>query len=170
MKRFFMLFIVVVAYITNLNAQDNAQGSDRKVNRESRINIESIAITTPDGERWFMGKKVDDGFTQKANTSISSDLFGVKFGPIKGLKNDLMQVGWNNQNRVTYIEIFSRTIKTNDGLAIGDTKETVLETLGLPYIETSNQYRYQNIDFEVVGIIFQFENERIIKIILYCYV
>jgi hypothetical protein len=170
MKRFFALFIVVMVYLTNLNAQDSTQRNDRKVNRMSYINMESIAIITPDGERWFMGKKLDDIFTRKANTSISSDLFGVKFGPINGFKSELMQIGWNNQNRVLYIEVFSRAIKTNDGLAIGDTQEKVLKTLGLPYIETSNQYRYQNVDFEVVGIIFQFENERIKKIILYCYV
>jgi hypothetical protein len=159
-----------MACLTNLNAQDNTQGNDRKVNRASYINIESIAIITPDGERWFMGKKLDGIFTSKANVSISSDLFGVKFGPINGFKSDLMQVGWNNQNRVLYIEVFSRDVKTNDGLAIGNTREKVLETLGSPYIETYNQYRYQNMDFEVVGIIFQFENERILKIILYCYV
>jgi hypothetical protein len=109
---------------------------------------------------------LEGGFIRNTNTSISTDLFGVPFGPLDGYKNGLFQVGWNNQNRVLYFEILSNSVTTQDGLKIGDTKDRVLEFLGVPFIETSSIYRFQNIEFEVIGILFQFENDRVAKIIL----
>jgi hypothetical protein len=164
-----MLLIFVVG-LTCIKAQETTGASGRKVNTQSYIDIGSIAVLTPDGNRWFIGKKLDSNFTEKTNGTISSDLFERKFGPLNGYRDELMQVGWNNQNRVVYIEVFSDSITTKDGISLGDTKEKILQTLGVPYIETLNEWRYWNLEFEVVGIIFQFENGRVIKMILYTYV
>jgi hypothetical protein len=109
-------------------------------------------IITPDGEKWFIGKTVKE----EANTQVISTLFGVPFGPIDGLYNNHIKIGWNNRNRILYIEALSPEVKTQDGIVIGDTKERVLTILGVPYIEKPDEYRYQNIDFELIGIIFQF--------------
>jgi len=152
----------------------SAQVYIRKINEDSRIEIESVSVSTPDGETWYIGRRITEEFIEKANTIISTDLFGITFGPIDGFEDNLLRIGWNNRNRVLYIEVLSDKIKTKDGIALGDSKEKVLDILGIPYIEVVNedvnQLRYDNTDFEVRGLLFQFDNDIVIKIYLFSYV
>jgi hypothetical protein len=67
-------------------------------------------------------------------------------------------------------EVLSDKVMTADGIVLGDSKEKVLNALGVPFIEKDNYFRYQNDDFEIAGILFQFENEIIAGIILFGYV
>ncbi|MDR2478409.1 MAG: hypothetical protein LBD48_03745 [Treponema sp.] len=157
------IFIVIILIVDILGAQSTDQENKFIVNDQSKFEIESAMIITPDSEKWFIGKTVKE----EANTQIISTLFGVPFGPIDGLYNNHIKIGWNNRNRILYIEVLSSEVKTQDGIVIGDTKERVLSILGIPYIEKINEYRYQNIDFELIGIIFQFCGNRVSKIIVF---
>jgi hypothetical protein len=167
--KYLYVLLIFTASLSGIKAQESTDTIDGKVNNQSYIDIGSIAVLTPNGEKWFIGKKLDGDFTKKTNVTVSSDLFGRKFGPLNGYKDELMQVGWNNQNRILYIEVSSSSVITKDGISLGDTKEKIFKTIGVPYIETPNEWRYWNLEFEVVGIIFQFENERVVRIILYSY-
>ena len=68
------------------------------------------------------------------------------------------------------MEVLSDEFKTRDGLCLGDSKEKVRAALGIPYMESVDEFRYRNTEFEVVGIIFQFREGKVSKIVLFSYV
>jgi hypothetical protein len=146
------------------------QADTRKINQHSRLELESVSVTTLEGDVWYIGKDVNEEYTKMSNTIITTSIFGVPFGPIDGCEDEQLKIGWNNRNRVLYVEVLSNKVKTYDGISLGDTKEKVIELLGDPYIEEYNQFRYQNIDFEMIGILFQFEEGVVTKIFLFGYV
>jgi hypothetical protein len=169
--KYLYVLLIFAASLSSIKAQEGAGKSDRKINKQSYIDIGSIAVITPEGEKWFIGKKLDDNFTGKTNDTVfSSNLLEREYGPINGYRDELMRVGWNKQNRVLYIEVLSGSVKTKDGISLGDTKEIISQTLGVPYLETLDEWRYLNLDFEVVGIVFQFKSEKVVKIIIYSHV
>ncbi len=141
------------------------------VNEDSGLNIESVAVLTPEADRWFIGKTIGEETINKKNCTITTDVFGATFGPIDGYRNDSMIIGWNNRNRIVYIEIVTNSVKTVDGFTIGSSKQDILSKFGVPYIETEDQFRYQNTDFEIVGILFKFDkSDKVISTILFTYV
>ena len=148
---------------------DKAVINEASINANSFIAPDSIAVINREGEKWFIGQVVNDDVIRKSNIQIDSALFGVVFGPIKGYVDDNIKIGWNNQNRILYIELLSGNFETIDGIRLGDSKEKIKDALGLPYSESSNEYRYQNIEFEVIGIIFQFIDDRASNIVLFSY-
>lgn len=153
-----------------IQAQPIIQVDTVKMNRHSRLELESISVTTPEGDVWYIWKDVSEEYTKISNTIVTTSIFGVPFGPIDGYENEQLKIGWNNRNRVLYVEVLSNKVKTFDGITLGDTKEKVIDLMGDPYIEDYNQLRYQNIDFEMAGILFQFERGIITKIFLFGYV
>jgi hypothetical protein len=141
------------------------------VNENSTLDLESILLRTSNGEDWFIGKEIGDELKAMANHTITTDIFGGSFGPIDGYADTSLIIGWNNQNRVVYLELLDNNIQTANGLTIGATQEEVLEKFGEPYLRTKNMFRYQNSEFEIVGIIFIFnENNIVKKIVLFTYV
>ena len=152
------------------SSQSGIQTTLRKINYHSRLELESISVIVPDGDIWYIWKSVDEGFTEKANTVVVTDIFDVAFGPIDGFENEFLRIGWNNRNRVMYIEVLSNEVITHDGIRLGHSKEKIIDILGDPFIKDSDQFRYQNIDFEVAGMLFLFENNVVTKIYLFAYV
>jgi hypothetical protein len=160
----------IILIDTQTQVHSNYQTDTKKINYNSRLEIKSVSVTSPDGEIWFIGKKLDEKFVEQVNTIISTNIFGISFGPINGIEDNQLRIGWNNQNRVLYIEVLSDKVMTADGVVLGDTKEKILSIFGPPYIEENRQFRYQNDDFEIAGILFQFENNIVVKIFLFGYV
>ncbi|GHT57742.1 hypothetical protein FACS1894109_10550 [Spirochaetia bacterium] len=126
-------------------------------------------VILANGDKWFIGQAVDDNFISKSNTVVETRMFLKSFGPINGFEDENVKVAWNNQKRILYIEVLSPTVKTYSGLTLGSTKTDVMDTLGIPHIETSNTLRYDNFWDDIWGIIFQFENGVAIKVVLFCY-
>jgi hypothetical protein len=148
----------------------NEKPNMQAVNIYAGLSLKSIGVITANGEKWFIGKDVEEEIITKTNTTVTTDLFGVEFGPINGFKNEELIAAWNNQKRVLYIEILSPTAKTNDGLTLGSSKQELVAILGEPRIKKQNSFRYDNLEFEVQGIIFQFDdNDIITRIVLYSY-
>jgi hypothetical protein len=138
---------------------------------ESRLRRESVSIIMKNGGRWSIGQSVDEKIFAKSNVVIKTDIFNVPFGPINGYVDANVKIGWNNRKKVLYVEAVSTEVKTSDGLRIGATKEDVVNILGIPFMEKSNIYRYQNTEFEVIGVLFIFDKKNIVeRIIMFSYV
>jgi hypothetical protein len=141
------------------------------IHNESHIRIDSVSVTSATGEKWYIGKKLDDSVLEKKNVTIATKMFGVEFGPIDGYSDDTLKIGWNNRNRVVYIEILSPTLRLPSGLALGASKSEVINLLGLPYMEKKHEFRYQNIETEVIGVLFIFSaDDRVESIVMFAYV
>ena len=150
---------------------DLSSGDSVVYHEDSQIRRESVSILTKTGKKMWIGQRVDHKLISKSNVVIETDMFGVPFGPIPGFADKNTKVGWNNQKRILYVEALSREVATSDGLRIGATKEDVLKALGIPIMESASTFRYQNTEYEVLGILFLFDqNGRVERIILFGYV
>jgi hypothetical protein len=140
------------------------------VNPDSKLDRKSVALLTEGGETISIGAIVSDELIDKSNAVVTSDELGVPFGPITGFANSDTLIGWNNQRRIIYVELFSRRVATFDGIRIGATREEIVRILGAPYIEKASGIRYQNTETENVGILFVFNAFQIVvRIVLFAY-
>jgi hypothetical protein len=130
---------------------------------------EAAGVMLASGEKWFIGQDVDDEVIAKSNIVVETSMFGKRFGPIDGFEDGNVKVAWNDQKRIIYIEVLISTVKTYSGLTLGSKRTDVLDTLGIPRLETENTLRYDNAWDEIFGIIFQFENDSAVKIVLFVY-
>ena len=93
-----------------------------------------------------------------------------KFGDIEGYENRDTIIGWNNMNAVIFITTVDPAARTQSGITIGSTREEVIRVYGEEYLATENRIQYINSDFELVGMIFYFENNRIIRITCFTHI
>jgi hypothetical protein len=121
------------------------------------------------GEKWFTGQDVDDEVIAKSNIVVETSMFGPYFGPLDGFEDGKVKVAWNDQKRILYIEVLRSTVKTYSGLTLGSKRTDVLDTLGIPHFESKHTLRYDNSWDGTWGIIFQFENDIAVKIVLFAY-
>jgi len=137
----------------------------------SYLDPKSVAVTNAGGESISIGDVVSDELKAKTNTSIQRSELGVPFGPIDGFADSDIRIGWNNRNRVIYIEALSNAVRTADGLQIGSTRDEVVQTLGTPYMEDDLYMRYQNNEVETIGILFRLDaSQKVVGIVLFTYV
>jgi hypothetical protein len=59
------------------------------------------------------------------------------------------------------------TVKTYSGLTLGSKRTDVLDILGIPRIETEHTIRYDNAWYGIWGILFQFEKDSAVKVVLF---
>lgn len=93
-----------------------------------------------------------------------------KFGDIEGYENRDTIIGWNNMNAVIFITTVDPAARTQSGITIGSTREEVIRVYGEEYLATENRIQYINSDFELVGMIFYFENNRVIRITCFTHI
>jgi len=183
---FFVLLVILFSSCTKTNADISSvklaypektkvlgTGKIEKqiVNTGSVFNVSSASVQTEHGGNWFIGQTVGSDLITSSNVKISTNELGVQFGPIEGFKDDDVTIGWNNQRKVVFIEINSLSVKTVDGVKKKLGKNDVFKLLGVPFVDKTNQWRYQNTEFEVVGMIINFDNNGIVeKIIIFSYV
>lgn len=136
-----------------------------------KISLDYMKVYLPNEESYYIGMNAEEDLLLKKNTSIETTRFGGQFGPIDGYSNGSIILGWNNQNRIVYIEILNAEIKTKDHIGLNSSEDEVLEVFGAPHIEKDDVLRYQNTDFEVVGILFDLNpDRRVSKITIFTYV
>ena len=171
--RIINVIIMILMVLNCVNCKEN----DKELNdeiyqkiRESNINIKSMTIKDrTNGEIWYIGQKLPEKL--KANSIIETELINKTVVNLDSYDNGRIKIGWNNQMRIIYIQIYSNDIETTDSLKIGSTREEVIKKLGVPYLEKEDFIRYQNIEKEIVGIIFYFDKTgKVVKIILFNYI
>ncbi len=171
MKRI-IKYLLLFAIIPQLYSQvSDFPSEDYVFNETASIEFSSVNVILPDGAVISIGDIVSEDMKKKSNSIIETRIFHVRFGPIDAYKTDNIQIGWNNQNRIIFLEVLNDTIVTADGLKLGDTREKVLSILGSPTFEYSDgALRFENIDYELVGMLFHFENNKVSRLILFTYV
>ncbi len=165
------MYVLLCAIIPLLYCQiDDFPSEDYTYIESASINFSSLRIVRQSGDSITLGDRVSEVIKTKSNTEVETGMFGVRFGPIDGYDDDDIKFAWNNQDRIMYIEALNDTVITVDGLKIGSSREEVLQTFGIPTIEYSNgTLRYQNIDYELVGIQFEFEDNIVTRLVLFGY-
>ena len=73
-------------------------------------------------------------------------------------------------NAVIFITTVDSAARTQSGITIGSTREEVIRVYGEEYLATENRIQYINSDFELVGMIFYFENNRVIRITCFTHI
>jgi hypothetical protein len=145
--------------------------SESAINRDSYLAPTSVAMVLPSGQSLSIGASISDEIRAKSNTTITTSLLGVPFGPISGFVDADIRIGWNNRDHIVYIEALSNSVSTFDGIRIGSTRTDVISTMGNPYVEGDSVLRYQNSEAEVIGILFLLNSARNVSgIILFAYV
>jgi hypothetical protein len=128
-------------------------------------------MVLPSGQSLSIGASVSDEVRGKSNTTITTSLLGVPFGPIDGFIDADIRIGWNNRDHIVYVEALSDSVSTFDGIRIGSTRTDVINRMGKPYVDGDSVLRYQNSEAEVIGILFLFNSARSVSsIILFAYV
>ena len=152
------------------NVIETSEVSVMKIHENSWLAIESLALITPDGSSWSFGRIVDESFFERENTTAFTDVFtrsgGPIFGPIPAMQDEYLKIGWDRRGVVFYIEALSSDVKTFDGIRLRDTKEKVIDILGLPLIEYEDLFKYVNDENEPQWLLFTFENDSVTSIIL----
>jgi len=141
-----------------------------KGNDAKTFNIESTKIIIDEDVTFIIGDTVTEQIRNNKNLIITNTLFGGEFGPIDGVKQDNYSIGWNDQNRIVYIEIFKSGILTQDGVHVGMKVKDILSLYGEPTEVDTYYIRYLNYDFEVVGMHLTIADDIVTKIFFYTYV
>lgn len=135
------------------------------------IGIKSIAITDTEKKIWFPGKNIPKEMKENSNVEITAQILGMSFGPLDGYDNGKMTIGWNNQDKIIFIQVYSQQLITSDMIRIGTSKREVLSKLGIPYMEKKNLLQYANIENEMVGLLLIFTKDEIVtELILFTYI
>ncbi|MCK7485519.1 MAG: outer membrane protein assembly factor BamE [Bacillus subtilis] len=137
------------------------------INESAVTKLNSINQVEINGVQWKLGQIANEDILKKENTVFSGDFFEVAIGDLKGYSESEIQIGWNNRNRIIYISTTNSETRTIDNLGIGSTKQEVLSTLGTPYLSTSKRLRFQNLEYELQGIVFYFSEDKVIRIVLF---
>ncbi|MGI5174410.1 SH3 domain-containing protein [Treponema sp. OMZ 840] len=93
-----------------------------------------------------------------------------KFGDLPGCEKDGTVFAWNNMNSIIFITTVNPAAVTPLGITIGSTKEDVLRAYGKPFLTTKNRIEYNNSDYELVGMIFYFENDKVVRITCFTHI
>jgi hypothetical protein len=130
---------------------------------------EAAGVRLASGEKWFTGQDVDDEVIAKSNIVVEMSIFGRYIAHLNGFEDGNVRVAWNDQKMILYIEVLMPTVKTYSGLTLGSKRTDVLDTLGIPHFESKHTLRYDNTWDGTWGILFQFENDIAVKIVLFAY-
>lgn len=93
-----------------------------------------------------------------------------KFGDIEGYESHDTIIGWNNMNSVIFITTIAPVARTQSGITIGSSRQEVIRAYGEEYSSTKNRMQYINNEFELVGMIFYFENNKVIRITCFTHI
>lgn len=162
-----VLFCFSSCFAQKDSSKDDIDVEQPVINKSATTKLESINQVIILGKHWKLGQLADAEMLKKANTVLTGDFFEVKIGDLKGLTENETQVGWNNQSRIIYISTTNPDAHTISNLGIGSTKQEILGILGTPYLSTSKRLRYQNLEYELQGIVFYFSEDRVIRIVLF---
>jgi len=156
--------------IENNNTEDINSYIEMKIHEDSYLKHESAALITPDNNIWTFGRTIDQSFLEKENTTAYTDVFtrsgGPYFGPIAAMEDEYLKIGWNRHGVIFYIEALSNDVLTFDGIRLGDSKEKILNVLGVPFIEYEDLFKYVCKEQEPEWLLFSFEDDIVTKIIL----
>jgi hypothetical protein len=131
---------------------------------------EAAGVRLSSGEKWFIGQDVDDAVIAKSNIVVETRIFSPYFVPrftMNGFEDGNVKVAWDDQKRIMYIEVLMPMVKTYSDLTLGSKRTDVLDALGIPRIETEHTLRYDNAWYGIWGILFQFENDSAVKVVLF---
>ena len=93
-----------------------------------------------------------------------------KFGDIEGYEGHDTIIGWNNMNAVIFITTVDSAACTQSGITIGSSRQEVIRAYGEEYLSTKNRMQYINNEFELVGMVFYFENNKVIRITCFTHI
>ena len=131
--------------------------------------LSSIDHLIIDNKMIRLGDKKSNGMI--SNTILEAPFMEFyKFGDIKGYENQNSIIGWNNMNAVIFITTVDPTARTQSGITIGSSRQEVVRAYGEEYLSTKNRMQYINNDFELVGMIFYFENNKVIRITCFTHI
>ena len=131
--------------------------------------LDSIDNLIIDNKMIRLGDKKPKGMI--SNTILEAPFMEFyKFGDIKGYESHDTIIGWNNMNAVIFITTVAPTARTQSGITIGSSRQEVVRAYGAEYLSTKNRMQYINNDFELVGMIFYFENNKVIRITCFTHI
>jgi len=139
--------------------------------RNNKLDIGKLKISSGDVYNdLYIGKVVSEELINIKNIVIQEKIGTRDFGPIDGIEDSKLRFGWNNRNRVLFFELIDSSIKFDCGLGLGSEIRDVLLELGNPNSAGDNWVRYQNIDFELIGVMFYYDVKGFVnKIIVFSY-
>ena len=131
--------------------------------------LDSIDNLIIDNKMIRLGDKKPKGMISNTILEVPFMEF-YKFGDIEGYESHDTIIGWNNMNAVIFITTVDPTARTQSGITIGSSRQEVIRAYGEEYLSTKNRIQYINNEFELVGIIFYFENNKVIRITCFTHI
>ena len=131
--------------------------------------LDSIDHLIIDNKMIRLGNKKPKGMI--SNTILEAPFMEFyKFGDIEGYESHDTIIGWNNMNAVIFITTIDPAARTQSGITIGSSRQEVIRAYGEEYSSTKNRMQYINNEFELVGMIFYFENNKVIRITCFTHI
>ena len=161
-----VLIILSISFSGCFAQKSNHQEQEIK-NEISSVRLESVNLLQVDGVKWQIGQKVNAEVVSQSNVVVENGIFEISIGRLKGFRDGKTIIAWNDQTRLIYIETTNPTAKNINGIGIGSSRAEVLSALGEPFLKTTERYRYQNLEYEMQGIILYFVNNRVSRIICF---
>jgi len=164
--------IIVITSILCLSSCFAQKTSDQNneqpiITRGAYTKLESVNQLIIGDQKFKIGQTINQDTIDKSNIILKGDFFEINLGELLGFEENNIQIGWNNRNRLIYVSTTNKNTKTINGIGIGSSKKEVIDILGTAYLSTSNRLRYQNIDFELQGMVLYFVNDKVNRIIIF---
>ncbi|MBP5328458.1 MAG: hypothetical protein J6Y75_00990 [Spirochaetaceae bacterium] len=127
--------------------------------------IDLLSIIIVDNEIYTLGEEVPKDL--KSNFILQNNFFETfsKDAKLDAFVENNTTIGWNNRNRIVFISTENPNAKTLLNIGVGSTKDEVFEKYGEPNMKEANCYKYENYDYEFIGLFFYFNDDTVYKIV-----
>lgn len=131
----------------------------------NHLEIEFLNKIIVDSNIYTLGDKISEKI--ESNYILENKFFFAfnKDTKLNALSENKTIIGWNKNNRIVFISSENEKAKTTLNVGVGDTEEDVYKKYGEPTTKGNNCYRYENYEYEFMGLVFYFENKKVYRIV-----